>query len=107
MNNKLYTIPGSDSEVVDVERIREMKQSTRKNKKYMVKVNNKWIHFGDTRYQQYKDRTPLKLYSSLDHKDIERRANYLKRAKGIKNKHDDLSYLDKNSPNYYSVKYLW
>ena len=107
MNNELYKIPGSSSEVVDVGRIVEMKQSTRKNKKYMVKVNNKWIHFGDTRYQQYKDRTPLKLYSSLDHKDNERRANYLKRAKGIKNKHGDLSYLDKNSPNYYSVKYLW
>ena len=107
MNNEFYTIPGSDSEVVDVERIPEMKQSTRKNKKYMVKVNNKWIHFGDIRYQQYKDRTPLKLYSSLDHKDKERRANYLKRAKGIKNKHGDLSYLDKNSPNYYSVRYLW
>ena len=28
MNNELYTIPGSDSEVVDVGRILEMKQST-------------------------------------------------------------------------------
>ena len=85
----------------------EIKQSTRKNKKYMVKVNDKWIHFGDVRYAQYKDKTPLKLYSDLDHKDKKRRENYLKRAKAIRNKHGELTYLDKNSPNYYSVKYLW
>ena len=41
----------------------EIKQSTRKNKKYMVKVNDKWIHFGDVRYAQFRDSTPLKLYS--------------------------------------------
>ena len=41
----------------------EFKQSTRKNKKYMVKYNGKWIHFGDTRYEHYRDKTPLKLYS--------------------------------------------
>ena len=85
----------------------EIKQSTRKNKKYMVKVNDKWIHFGDVRYAQFKDKTPLKLYSALDHKDKKRRENYLKRAHGIRNKHGELTYLDKNSPNYYSVKYLW
>ena len=85
----------------------EIKQSTRKNKKYMVKYNNKWIHFGDTRYQQYKDKIPLKLYSNMDHNDSERRKRYLKRAKGIKDKNGNLTYQDKNSPNYYSVKYLW
>ena len=85
----------------------EIKQSTRKNKKYMVKVNDKWIHFGDVRYAQFRDKTPLKLYSVLDHKDKKRRENYLKRAKAIRNKHGELTYLDKNSPNYYSVKYLW
>ncbi len=73
----------------------------------MVKVNNKYIHFGDIRYEQYKDSTPLKLYSTLDHKDTKRRDNYLRRAKGIKNEYGELTYLDKNSPNYYSVKYLW
>ena len=51
MNKELYTIPGSDSEVVDVERIPKMKQSTRKNKKYMVKYKGQWIHIGDTRYE--------------------------------------------------------
>ena len=43
----------------------------------MVLVNDKWIHFGDSRYEQFRDSTPLKLYSYLDHKDKERRRNYL------------------------------
>ena len=85
----------------------EIKQSTQKNKKYMVLVNGKWIHFGDSRYEQFRDSTPLKLYSYLDHKDKERRKKYLLRAKGIKNKSGVLTYLDKSSPNYWSIKYLW
>ena len=90
------------------------KRSTRKNKKYMVSKNNgvnftkdNWIHFGDTRYEQFKDQTPLKLYSHLNHNDTKRRMNYLQRSKGIKDKNGNLTYLNKNSPNYYSVKYLW
>ena len=73
----------------------------------MVKYNNKWVHFGDLRYEQYEDKTPLKLYYNLNHKDKKRRFNYLKRAKGIKDKEGNLTYLNKNSPNYYSIKYLW
>jgi len=69
--------------------------------------NNRWIHFGDTRYEQFKDQTPLKLYSNLNHNDAKRRINYLQRSKGIKDKNGNLTYLNKNSPNYYSVKYLW
>ena len=69
--------------------------------------NNKWIHFGSTLYQQFKDQTPLKLYSHLNHNDNKRRMNYLKRSKGIKDKNGNLTHLNKNSPNYNSVKYLW
>ena len=83
------------------------KRSTRKNKKYMVLYNNNWIHFGSNIHQQFRDKTPLKLYSHLNHIDATRRLNYLRRAKGIKNRSGKLTYLDKNSPNYYSVKYLW
>ena len=79
-------------------------ESTRKNKKYMVKYNDKWVHFGDKRYEHYRDLTPLKY---LDHNDLKRRESYRKRAKGIKDKNGNLTYLDKNSPNYYSVKFLW
>ena len=81
-------------------------KSTRKNKKYMVKSNGKYIHFGDTRYDQYEDRV-LGLYKDQNHHDKKRRDAYLKRAKGIKDKNGNLTYLDKTSPNYYSVKYLW
>lgn len=76
----------------------EIRKSTRQFKKYMVKVGNKWIHFGDTRYQQYKDSTPLKLYTHLNHNDKERRKRYYQRHGHTKNK---------NSAKYWSNKYLW
>ena len=60
--------------------------------------NGKIIHFGSIGYQQYKDRTPLKLYSSLDHLDEDRRRRYYLRHK-------------KNYPEYsadwFSKKFLW
>lgn len=84
------------------------KKSTRKNKKYMVKTpSNKWVHFGDSRMEQYKDTTGLKLYSNLDHNDEKRKKNFLARAKGIKNKSGELTYKDPESSNYYSINYLW
>lgn len=86
----------------------EFKKSTRKGKKYMVKTpSGKWIHFGASDMEQYKDSTGLGLYSDKDHGDLKRRKSYLSRAKGIKNKKGELTWKDKESPNYYSVKYLW
>lgn len=85
----------------------EFKKSSHKDKKYMVFYNGKWVHFGDSRYEQFKDSTPLKFYSYLDHLDPVRKKNYLKRAKGIRDKYGNLTYLDKNSPNYYSIRFLW
>ena len=86
----------------------KFEKSTRKNKKYMViSPSGKKIHFGSASMEHYRDRTPLKLYSHLDHNDKERRKNYLKRSKGIKNKEGKLTYNDKESANYYSRKYLW
>jgi hypothetical protein len=57
---------------------------TKKYKKYAAKVMlptgiTKIINFGDSRYEQYKDRTRLKLYKHLDHLDDKRRENYRKR----------------------------
>jgi len=74
----------------------EFKPSTRKNKKYMVKYKGQWIHFGDTRYEHYRDKTPLKLYSYLDHDDLIRRLNYVNRAMGIRDKNGSLTC---NNPN--------
>ena len=82
-------------------------KSTRPGKKYMVVVNGKTIHFGDSSSQQYRDTTGLGLYTHLNHNDEKRRASYLARAKGIKNGQGRLTWQDKNSPNYYSIRWLW
>ena len=54
------------------------------------------IHFGDSRYQQFKDK--IGHYSSLDHNDKERRKRYYQR-------HGQTT--DKNSAKYWSHKVLW
>ena len=74
-------------------------KSERKNKKYAVVVNDKVIHFGDTRYQQYQDKTPLKLYSYLNHYDEKRRLNYKKRHGKTR--------FNKYTPSWFSDNYLW
>ena len=85
----------------------EFMKSTRKNKKYMVKVDNDWVHFGDTRYEHFFDKVPLKLYSHLNHGDKERKKRYLARAKGIRDKQGKLTANDPKSPNYWSIRWLW
>ena len=75
-------------------------KSTVKNKKFSVYVmkngKKKLIHYGDSRYEDF-----------TQHKDEKRRASYLKRAKGIKDKQGNLTWKDKNSANYWSVTQLW
>ena len=83
------------------------KKSTRPGKKYMVVVNGKTIHFGSLSNEQYRDTTGLGLYKHLNHNDEKRRASYLARAKGIKNKAGELTWKNKNSANYYSIRWLW
>jgi len=74
--------------------------SKAKNKKYSVYImkNNKkrLIHFGDKRYQQFKDK--LGHYSSLNHNDKKRKELYYKRH-GKTN--------DKNTAKYWANKILW
>jgi hypothetical protein len=54
--------------------------SKRKNKKYDVYKHGKYItSFGDSRYQQYEDKTNLKHFSYLNHYDERRRNNYYSR----------------------------
>lgn len=62
------------------------------------RVRYKRVPFGDRRYQQYKDSTPLKLYSKLDHGDSDRRKRYYSRH-GLKAK--------KYSAKWFSHRYLW
>lgn len=79
--------------------------STNKNKKLKVVVDGKIIHFGDTRYSHFKDRSLL-LPKSQNHGDDKRRASYLARATKIKDS-TGLAYLNPKSPAYHSVKILW
>lgn len=85
----------------------EFRKSTKKNKKYDVYHDGKWIAFGDVFSEQFKDSTGLGLYSHMDHGDFKRREAYRKRASGIKNGKGELTYKDKNSPNYWSYHFLW
>jgi hypothetical protein len=70
-------------------------------KKGMVYVegpngNTKLIHFGDASMQDY-----------TQHKDKQRRTNYLRRSGGITDKYGNLTANNKNSKNYWSRKILW
>ena len=81
--------------------------SNRKNKKLKVLKDGKWIHFGDSRgYAHFFDKTSL-LNPNMNHYDINRRYNYLKRALNIKDKEGNLTAYDDTSPNYYAINYLW
>ena len=85
--------------------------SSVKNKKYSVYVfkdgKRKLIHFGDTRYQHFKDSVKGHHYKNLDHNDMERRRRYLQRALAIKDSQGRLTYKRLSSPNYWSVTYMW
>ena len=67
---------------------------------FLLKADNKRgykkLGFGNKNYQDF-----------TEHKNQERRRRYLKRAKGIKDKDGNLTYKNKNSANYWSIKYLW
>ena len=67
--------------------------STRKNKKYMIlNDNNKYVHFGDSRYEDF-----------TKHHDLKRLNNYLSRATKIKG----YWRKDKYSPNNLAINLLW
>jgi len=62
----------------------DYKKSTRPNKKLMVKVNNRTIHFGARSMGHFKDRTGI--WKSKDHGDAERRKSFRSRMGGVKKK---------------------
>lgn len=82
-----------------------IQKSNRKHKKLKVLHDGKWIHFGDSRYEHYKDKTGI--WSAKDHLDPERRRRYLARATKIRDGRGRLTHKDKSSPNYWSINYLW
>ena len=82
---KKATILGADS----------LDYSRRKNYKYVVEYNDKKIHFGSIKTDDY-----------INHHDHKQREKYLKKAKQIKDKDGQLTYKLPSSPNYWSVNLL-
>ena len=72
-------------------------KSNRKNKKMKVLTpKGKIIHFG---FSQMEDFT--------QHKDKKRQTSYCKRAIGIRDGDGKLTKNNKESSNYYSLRFLW
>ena len=82
----------------------KFEKSDKPYKKYKVTFTDpdtkrdKTVHFGDSRYEQFRDSTPLKLYKHLDHNDPTRRALYYKRHP------KDYGF---GTADYFSKTYLW
>jgi hypothetical protein len=81
-------------------------KSEKKGKKLKAYVNKHWIHFGNTNYENYYDKTHL-LEGKYNHLDDKRRDNYIKRASKIRDKNGNLTMYDINSSNHHSIKILW
>lgn len=100
------------------ERIVKFIRPTVRGKKYTAIIKNlktketHKISFGAIGYQQYKDSTPLKLYSKDNHGDPKRRRNYFMRHSGEPTKKAVVKKEVRKSNGYYNAKilshiYLW
>ena len=87
-------------------------------KKYTAYIKNikfgtvRKIHFGDSRYQQYRDRTPLGLYTKKNHGTRKRMQNYYSRHSGTKSRKLAIKKEKSKSKGLYNAKilsheYLW
>ena len=96
----------------------KFEKSNIKGKKYTAYIQNKAtkkirkIHFGASDYEQYKDRTPLKLYSHKNHSNRRRMQNYFNRHSGTKKRSSAIALEKNKSKGLYNAKilshvYLW
>ena len=76
----------------------DIKHSTRKGKRFMIKYNDKWIHFGSYPF------TGEGTY--IDHGNDTIRKNWKARHSKIM-KDGKLAYKNRESPEYYSWNILW
>ena len=87
-------------------------------KKYTAHIKHKKtgkvrkIHFGDRRYEQYRDSTPLGLYKNKNHGTRKRMQNYFSRHSGTKNRKKAIDKEIRGSKGLYTAKilshkYLW
>lgn len=94
------------------EQIVKFTKSPRRFKKYRAYLKNyktkkeRHIDFGDNRYQQYKDRTPLKLYKSGNHNDRSRMGRYFTRHSGTSNRKKAIQLEKTKSNHMYNAKIL-
>jgi len=88
-----------------MKKIYTLSKSTRKNKKYMVLINEDWVHFGDSDYEDY-----------TIHKDKKRKENYIKRHTAHRrdrtaHRRDrpalSNNWKNINSPAFWSLNLLW
>lgn len=70
--------------------------SKRHDKKIMIRINNKTIHFGSKDSQTY-----------LEGADENKRKAYNARASKITNKIGEYTYLIRYTPNYLAYHVLW
>lgn len=100
------------------ERIIKFEKAKNPEKKYTAYIINKKtkkvrkLNFGARDYQQYKDRTPLGLYSHKNHGDRKRMNRYFSRHSGTKYRYKAIKKEKKESKGYYTPKllshiYLW
>jgi len=85
-------------------RLSHFEKSNTKGKKYdaillHISGKQKRVSFGDINSQHFKDTTPSKLYSHLDHNDKERRRLFRLRH------NENAKY--KFSSAYFAFNYLW
>lgn len=73
-----------------------MVESWNKNKKFAVYYGDRWIHFGDSRYDDF-----------TVHRDPVRRASYRKRAARITNAYGEYTYRNKSYANFWAYHLLW
>jgi len=115
MSDNTYIIPldiHREYGIIDIPEIDviNIEKSTRSGKKYAITVKYqgivKTIHYGNSEYQQYHDRTPIKAFSYADHNDERRRRSYLARASKITNV-NGLAANDPFSANRYAIITLW
>ncbi len=83
-------------------------KSSKPNKKLMVKIGNKTIHFGGNpnTSRHYFDKTGL-LKKSLNHRDESIRKAWRARHSKIQLKYGSLAYKNPNQPAYHSWNALW
>lgn len=82
------------------------------NHKYTaIMPDGKRVSFGHRSYQHYKDSVPASmgggLWSSLDHKDLSRRASYRARHGALRCKNGKTCISVMYSPAWFSYYYLW